>query len=218
MVFGSSLILLALVLFAYTTLRSRRGHRFIGRKAQAGLAVIMALGIAVAGMGAAAYLSWAAYANSSSFSYRAVLEPAGQGRAVVSLPMPVPTDQAFVNAVRVTPASAVVSLNTSGEEPSLDVEISEMTWVNVTLRNADPGWRVYRQNLTRTEDFSDECSLYRNCSSEMSLRILQGVVASAEVRLEVEWSWACNALWWRLEARVAPGVGLYEGQWSAIAC
>ena len=149
------------------------------------------------------------------FSYFAELRPNGTGNVRVTLPMP--TDETLLSALRISSLSATVAVNRSGDEPALDVIVSEPTWLNASLTGTFPTRSSHDLNLTRSN--SDmQCIEEDDCHSEIAISVLSGNVTSVFVRLWVGIYKSCSGSRWELHVEALPGVAAYPGRRGGVVC
>ncbi len=182
-----------------TTIRGKNRFHIL----TASMAAFLVGIVMIASFGYIMYADWEGTRH-VNLSYDVFLSMNGTG--IVRVSLPIPTTEALYSKLQISPPTSTRFINSTGDEPTLDVEMSENTTVHGTLYGLLSDIPV---DLTRTTSSSMEC-WSGDCTSEVSVLVLSGSVTSVHIVLEANWGSACSGYTWMLECYAVPGAHAYQ--------
>jgi hypothetical protein len=209
---GLPLVTLGLILFALSIILKKPTTE--SRKIGFLLAAALVLSVGIVAFAVQWYLTNAEYESMRhvNLSFDATLTMNGTGSVRISLP--IPTAEALYSRLQINPSSSTSSINSTGGEPRLDIVMSEDTMIHGSLYGL---WSEVPHEMTKTTLSSTHC-WPENCTSEIHLEVLSGIVTGVHVVVDADWDSSCHGYMWDLECDAIIGSHEYPGEWLEYMC
>jgi len=186
-------------------------HRRVRR--ESGVKWLFAAGVALILASAAVILWYDVDRNTVHFEYTVTLIPTGSGWVRVSLPAPV--DLALVANLVASPGSSSAVVNRTGDEPSIDVTLTEETTITASFSAYHyPG----TADLTHADSLQACSSAANDCDATVSVHVISGNVTAVHVVAEAAWYESCYWPFFTLDALALPGEWEYPAYFGATVC